>query len=72
MHFIEVKTRTQEFFGAPFEAITPAKLRQIYSCAMQYMNVSKKRYKSYQIDAIGIVLEKNELKKLDFIENISL
>ena len=72
LHFIEVKTRTQDFFGAPLEAITPNKLKQIYSCALQYMNNSKKRYEKYQIDAIGIILDKKEVKKLNFIENISL
>ena len=72
LHFIEVKTRTQEFFGTPLEAITPNKLKQIFSCAVEYMSKSKKRYKKYQIDAIGIILNKNEVKKIDFIENISL
>ena len=72
LHFVEVKTRTQEFFGKPLEAITPNKLKQIYSCAIQYMTKCEKRYKKYQIDAIGIVLADNEIKKIDFIENISL
>ena len=72
LHFVEVKTRTQEFFGSPMEAITPNKLKQIYSCATEYMTKSKKRYKKYQIDAIGIVLNKDGIKKIDFIENISL
>ena len=72
LHFVEVKTRTQEFFGSPLEAITPNKLKQIYSCAMEYMATSKKRYKKYQIDAIGIILDKEEIKKIDFIEDITL
>jgi len=72
LHFVEVKTRTQEIYGEPLEAVTPNKLKQIYTCAIQYMNTSKKRYKKYQIDAIGILLEGNKVKKLDFIENISI
>ena len=72
LHFIEVKTRRQEFFGSPLEAITPNKLKQIYSCALQYMSNSKKRYKKYQIDAIGIVLNGKEIKKINFIEDITL
>ena len=72
LYFVEVKTRTQEFFGAPLEAVTPAKLKQIFSCAIQYMNNSKKRYKQYQISAIGILLFGKEVKKIDFIENITL
>ena len=72
LHFVEVKTRTQNFFGAPMEAITASKLKQIYSCALFYMQNSKIKYKSYQIDAIGIELDKNEIKEIKFIENISL
>ncbi len=72
LHFVEVKTRTQNYFGKPLEAITPNKLKQIYSCAIQYMNSSKKRYKGYQIDAIGIELENKEVKNIDFVENITL
>ena len=72
LHFIEVKTRTQEFFGTPMEAITPAKLRQIFSCAIAYLNKNNKKYKAYKIDAIGIVLDGKKIKKLDFIEDISL
>ena len=72
LHFVEVKTRTQKFFGTPMEAVTPSKLKQIYSCAIYFMQNSKRKYKSYQIDAVGIELDKNEVKKIDFIENISL
>ena len=70
LHFVEVKTRTQEFFGKPLEAITSNKLKQIFSCAIQYMNNSKIKYKSYQIDAIGIILDKDKTKNIEFIENI--
>ncbi|MBR5304456.1 MAG: YraN family protein [Candidatus Gastranaerophilales bacterium] len=72
LHFIEVKTRTQELFGTPLEAITPKKLKQIYSCAIEYINKTKKRYKKYQIDAIGIILDKEKIEKIDFVENITL
>ena len=68
LHFVEVKTRTQKFFGSPQEAVTPSKLKQIYSCAMFYLQNSKKKYKSYQIDVIGIELNKNEIKEINFIE----
>ena len=72
LHFVEVKTRTQNYYGAPLEAITPNKLKQIYSCAIQYMTTLKKHYKKYQIDAIGILLENKEVKKIDFVEDITL
>lgn len=72
LHFIEVKTRTQEYFGKPLEAVNESKLKQIFSCAVQYMNNVNRKYNGYQIDAIGVQLEKNEVKRIDFIENISL
>ena len=72
LHFIEVKTRTQEFFGSPLEAITPAKLKQIFSCAISYLSKNNKKYKGYKIDAIGIVLNGKDVKKIDFIKDISL
>lgn len=72
IHFIEVKTRTQKFFGAPFEAITPKKLQSIYLCSRYYLSNCKKRFSKIQIDAIGIVLDKNNKADINFLENISL
>ncbi len=72
LHFVEVKTRTQNFFGSPLEAINKAKLTSIYKCANYYLFNSKKRFKKIQIDAIGIILNKNGEHKFDFVENISL
>lgn len=72
LHFVEVKTRTQEFYGSPLEAITPNKLKQIFTCATKYNSNSKRRFKSCQIDAIGIVLNGKDVEKIDFVENIEL
>ena len=71
IHFVEVKTRTQDFFGAPLEAITPNKLSSIYKCAQFYLANSKQKYKKIQIDAIGVLLNK-EKTEIQFIEDISL
>lgn len=72
LHFVEVKTRTQEFYGSPIEAVKPTKLKHIYSCAMEYISKASKTYKGYSIDVIGIILNKEEVLKIDFIENIHL
>ena len=72
VHFVEVKTRTQQFFGSPLEAINRNKLISIFKCANYYLYNSKKRYKKIQIDAIGIILNKGEIQKIDFIEDICL
>ena len=59
LHFVEVKTRTSLSFGAPIEAIDNRKLASIFSCANFYLQKSKKKYKKFQIDAVGIVVKKN-------------
>ena len=71
VHFVEVKTRTQDVFRKPLEAITKTKLKQIYTCAMFYISNSKGKYKKYQLDGIGIELDKDTVKNIEFIENIS-
>ena len=71
IHFIEVKTRTQNFFGEPLEAINQSKLKSIYKCALYYMqNVSMKNEK-YQIDAIGILLNKDNDPSITYLENLT-
>lgn len=54
--FIEVKTRSSEFCGSPFEAITKTKLSNIKTGLYSYLNESKIKYKNFRIDAISIVL----------------
>lgn len=72
IHFVEVKTRSQKNFGSPLEAISPKKLSSIYNCALYYIKNTKIKYKSFQIDAIGIVLSEKNEPEIKFIENISL
>lgn len=72
LHFVEVKTRTQETFGTPFDAITHQKLKSIYLASNYYLSKTDKKYSKIQIDAIGILISKDGNCKIDFIENISL
>lgn len=72
IHFVEVKTRTQAFFGSPLEAITAQKLSSIYKCARYYLNLKNKPFYKIQIDAIGIILKDKEPIEIRHIENISL
>ncbi len=71
LHFIEVKTRSNNNFGSPLEAVTKTKLKSIYTCAKYYLLNCKNNYKKVQIDVIGITLNKKE-PQITFIENISL
>ena len=72
LHFVEVKTRTQKFYGDPLEAITFKKMKQIFSCAIQYISQVDKKYNGYQIDAIGVVLQNDKVEEIDHIENIAI
>ena len=66
--FIEVKTRKNNNFGIPFEAITKTKYENIKKGAYFYLQEKNLKYKSFQIDVIGIILQP-ELK-IEHLENI--
>ena len=69
--FIEVKTRTSNQFGTPFEAITPWKLRFIEKTAIYYTILHKNLPKSLRIDAISVILDKNNtVKTVEHMKNI--
>ena len=67
IYFVEVKYRTTNTFGTPFEAITKQKLEKILSSAKFYLSKCSESYGSYRLSAISILGE-----KIDFIENIIL
>ena len=71
VHFVEVKTRTSNAFGTPFEAIDKNKLNSIYHAGLFYIQKNKK-YKKFQIDAVGIVLDKTNQPTFTFLENIEI
>ncbi len=53
--FVEVKTRKNDAFGTPFEAITKTKYENIKKGALNYLH--EHAGKDYRIDVIGITLE---------------
>jgi len=72
IHFVEVKTRSNDKFGMPLEAVNKRKLNYVFQGALGYASKLNKRYKRIQIDAIGIMLLEDKEPKIEFIENISL
>ena len=64
--FVEVKLRTSDKFGMPFEAITKSKLQKIFISAQYYLSTCKRKYRAFQIDAISIF--GGELKHIKNIE----
>lgn len=70
--FIEVKTRTSNQFGTPFEAITPWKMRPLLKTAQLYAASHKNLPEAMRMDAIAVILDNDlELKDLEHIKNIS-
>jgi len=54
--FIEVKTRRQERFGAPQEAVTLAKQRKLRRLADYYLRQKRLEEVSVRFDVVGITL----------------
>lgn len=52
--FVEVKTRRNNKFGTPMEAITKDKLIKIQLSAKNYIQEKKPKFEHYRIDAISI------------------
>lgn len=52
--FVEVKTRRSDAFGAPQEAVGPAKQRQIIRTALWYMGDGKGRGLQPRFDVVAV------------------
>lgn len=53
--FCEVKTRTSETFGAPVEAVDPAKLARLGRLARAWLSARGLGAASYRIDVLGLL-----------------
>ena len=69
--FIEVKTRTSSSFGMPLEAITYWKLKELIKTAQFYKLTHRNLPESLRIDAVAVILSKNEVKNIELTKNIS-
>lgn len=70
--FIEVKTRTSEKFGTPFEAVSPKKLQTLLKGANFYKYVLHPELPDdIRIDAIGVMVENGKVLSVEQIENIT-
>lgn len=69
--FVEVKTRTSNAFGTPFEAITPWKLRPVTKLAEYYQLTHSQLPSAMRIDAIAVVIDASGYSQVEHMENIS-
>ena len=69
--FIEVKTRTNQNFGWPEEAVTDQKLEKIAAAAEKYLTENKINGE-WQIDIISVIIDQGLKKaKIKHFQNIS-
>ena len=70
--FVEVKTRTSDAFGQPFEAIGYFKLQNITKGANFYKALHPELPSEMRIDAVSVMLSPDVKKsKIELIENVS-
>ena len=70
--FVEVKTRSSEQFGTPFEAIHYWKMKALLNAAEVYKSTHKNLPDLMRIDAIAISISKNgEVTSIEHMKNIS-
>ena len=55
--FVEVKTRTSNLFGTPFDAISPDKAFRLQRLALAWMAMNHRWGQDYRIDVIGIWMD---------------
>lgn len=68
--FVEVKTRSNENYGHPFEAVSHKKLEHIFKASQAYMQITDEEYKKFRIDIISVLGVENP--KIEHLENVSL
>ena len=68
--FIEVKTRQNQNYGLPCEAITASKIKHLKRTAAYYMAVNSVNNKDVRLDVIEI-LKKEVQSYIHHIENIT-
>ena len=70
--FVEVKTRTSQNYGTPFEAIGYYKMQTLIRGAQFYKTLHPNLPDQLRIDAVSVALEKNTKEsKIELVKNIS-
>ncbi len=59
--FVEVKTRTNETFGTPAEAVNTAKKKHIYQTAKYYAYQTKQEGKEMRFDVVEVWIQEGKV-----------
>lgn len=70
--FVEVKTRSSDRFGTPFESISKKKLQKVVSGAKYYKYILHPEFPDdIRIDAVGVTVSKGNVISIEHIENLT-
>lgn len=67
--FVEVKTRGSDAMGAPAEAVTPDKRRQIVRVAKYYLKRYGIQNRACRFDVVSVLLPPDEEPVIEVLEN---
>jgi putative endonuclease len=68
--FVEVKTRSSNFFGQPYEAVTIQKQKRLHKLAIQFINSLKLKNINYRIDIVSIIWQKDSTPEIKHLKRI--
>jgi putative endonuclease len=66
--FVEVKTRSDEFFGQPFEAVNKRKKQKMKNLALLYLKKQKKEF-HVRFDVLSIFYRDNGKREIEHIKD---
>ena len=67
--FVEVKTRTHDRYGSPFDAITPRKRRKLWAMAEDYLSRKDLWGRPCRFDVVGITLSGDRSPLIQVVAN---
>jgi putative endonuclease len=67
--FCEVKTRRSRRFGAPIEAVDPAKVRRLRRAAAQWLATSGERPTEVRFDVVSVLPQRRGAARVDHLKS---
>lgn len=71
LHFVEVKTRSSDFYGHPEDSVTKKKFRFLKNAADEYLFLNP-GHKWIQYDIVSITFQKNGIPEYFLLEDVFL
>lgn len=65
--FVEVKTRSNENYGSPEEAVGYSKQKKLVQLAMYYLQKEQLEDRLCRFDVISIIMKNNKIERVDHI-----